>query len=90
MPFEKARIIVREMAESLTLDLVAKGLVTNQIVLTIGYDIESLANPEIRKHYKGEITTDFYGRKVPKHAHGTSNLERYTSSTRQIVNTQIC
>ena len=85
--FEKARIIVREMAESLTLDLVAKGLVTNQIVLTIGYDIESLTNPEIRNHYTGEVTTDFYGRKVPKHAHGTSNLERYTSSTRQIVNT---
>ena len=58
---------------------------TDQMVLTIGYDVENLSNPEIQKHYRGEITTDRYGRKVPKHAHGTANLERMTSSTERIV-----
>lgn len=82
--FEKARIIVWEMLELLSLDLVEKRLVTNQIVMTIGYDIENLTNPEIAKHYKGEIKTDHYGRKIPKHAHGTANLDRQTSSTRLI------
>ncbi len=83
--FEKARIIVWEMLELLSLDLVEKRLVTNQIVLTIGYDIENLTNPEIAKHYTGEIKTDMYGRKTPKHAHGTANLDRQTSSTRLII-----
>ena len=83
--FEKAKLIIREMTELLSLELVEKGYVTNQIVLTVGYDIENLTNSQISQHYKGEITTDFYGRKVPKHAHGTGNLERYTSSTRLIV-----
>lgn len=83
--FEKARIIVREMTDLLVLDLVEKKLVTDQLVLTVGYDIENLSNPEIRKKYKGEITTDHYGRKVPKHAHGTVNLDRQTSSTRLIM-----
>lgn len=83
--FEKARIIVWEMLELLSLDLVEKRLVTNQIVLTIGYDIENLTNPEIAKHYTGEIKTDIYGRKIPKHAHGTANLDRQTSSTRLII-----
>ena len=82
--FQKARVIVWEMLELLSLDLVEKRLVTNQIVLTIGYDIENLTNPEIKRHYTGEIKTDMYGRKIPKHAHGTANLDRQTSSTRLI------
>lgn len=83
--FEKTKIIVREMTELLVLDLVEKRLVTDQIVLTVGYDIENLTNPEIYKNYKGEITVDHYGRKVPKHAHGTANIDRKTSSTMLIM-----
>ncbi len=83
--YSKAKLIVREMTELLTLDLVEQGYVTNQIVLTVGYDIENLSDPSISGNYKGEITTDFYGRKVPKHAHGTGNMERYTDSTRLIT-----
>ena len=83
--FEKARLIVREMTDLLVLDLVEKGLTTDQIVLTVGYDRENLADPEIRKRYKGPVATDHYGRKVPKHAHGTINLGKQTSSTRLIL-----
>jgi len=83
--FDMGRLIVREMTDLLVLDLVEKRLVTDQIVLTVGYDIENLTNPEIRKQYKGEITTDGYGRKVPKHAHGTANLKKHTSSTKLIL-----
>lgn len=83
--FEKARLIVREMTELMVLDLVEKNLVTDQLTLTIGYDGESLKNPEISREYQGEITTDYYGRKIPKHAHGTANLDRQTSSTRLIM-----
>ncbi|SFB34562.1 DNA polymerase V [Acetitomaculum ruminis DSM 5522] len=83
--FEKGRLIVREMTDLLVLDLVEKKLLTNQLVLTVGYDIENLTDPEIRKKYKGEITIDGYGRKVPKHAHGTANLEKYSSSTKLII-----
>ncbi len=83
--FAGGKLIVREMTDLLSLDLVDKGLVTNQIVLTVGYDIESLTDSERRRDYHGEVTTDRYGRKVPKHAHGTENLGRYTSSTREIV-----
>lgn len=83
--FDKARLIVREMTDLLVLDLVDKGLVTDQIVLTVGYDIENLTNPEICRTYKGPVTSDRYGRKVPKHAHGTVNLDRPTSSTRIIM-----
>ena len=83
--FEKARLIVREMTDLLVLDLVEKGLTTDQMVLTIGYDRENLEDPEIRKRYKGPVTTDHYGRRVPKHAHGTINLEKQTSSTRLIL-----
>lgn len=72
--FDKAKLIVREMTDLLVLDLVDKELVTDQMVLTIGYDVENLSNPKISKSYHGEITTDRYGRKVPKHAHGTANL----------------
>ena len=80
--YDKTRIVVREMMELLALDLVDKGLLTNQIVLTIGYDIENLSDPERRKAYKGEITVDGYGREIPKHAHGTGNLPFSTSSTK--------
>ena len=82
--WEKARLIVKEMTDQLTLDLVDKGLVTDQLVLTIGYDIENLTNPEIKSRYQGPVTIDHYGRRVPKHAHGTIGLDRMTSSTRLI------
>lgn len=83
--YEKTKLIVKEMAEQLSLELVEKELVTDQIVLTIGYDVSNLTNKEILKEYKGEITLDRYGRKVPKHAHGTINLENKTSSTKEIM-----
>lgn len=83
--FNKAKLVTREMAELLVLDLLEKGLVTNQIVLTVGYDIENLINADIRNSYQGEITIDHYGRQVPKHAHGTANLTRQTSSSKLIV-----
>ena len=82
---QKAKLIVREMTDLLVLDLVDKKLVTDQMVLTVGYDIESLTNPEIRRKYHGEVTTDRYGRHVPKHAHGTANLSCQTSSTKLIM-----
>ena len=81
----KARVVVQEMAEAVALNLVSKRMLTDQIVLTVGYDIESLTNPAIRDQYHGEVTTDFYGRKVPKHAHGSENIGRQTSSTRLIT-----
>ena len=83
--YEDTKLIVKEMTELLTLDLVEKGLVTNQMVLTIGYDIENLTNPAIKASYSGEITIDRYGRKTPKHAHGTINLDHRTSSTKTII-----
>lgn len=82
---EKARLIVHEMTDLLVLDLVEKHLVTDQLVLTVGYDVENLTDPNISKHYKGPVTTDYYGRKIPKHAHGTANLKFPTSSTRLIT-----
>ena len=82
---EKAKLIVREMTDLLVLDLVEKGLVTDQIVLDIGYDIENLTDPKIREKYHGEITTDYYGRKIPKNAHGSANIGRQTSSTMLIM-----
>lgn len=83
--FEKAKLIVREMTDLLVLDLVDKRLVTDQLVLTVGYDIDNLTNPEIKKSYHGEITTDHYGRAVPKSAHGSTNIGRQTSSTKLIM-----
>lgn len=83
--YEKTKLIVKEMTELLALDLVKKNLVTNQIVLEIGYDIENLTNPSISNFYKGEITIDKYGRKVPKHAHGTINIDHKTSSCKIIT-----
>lgn len=85
-PFEKARLIAREMIDQLVFDLVEKKLVTDQLVLTVGYDIENLRNKEIRSAYKGEITVDHYGRKVPKHAHGTVNLPKKTMSSTALTN----
>ena len=82
---EKGKLIVREMTDLLVLDLVEKGLVTDQVVLTVGYDSECLSDPEIARKYKGEYSTDRYGRKVPKHAHGSANLPKHTSSTKQIM-----
>ena len=82
---EKAKLVVREMADSLVLDLVDKGLVTDQIVLTVGYDIDNLTDPARRAKYHGTIETDRYGRQVPKQAHGTINLDGHTSSTRKIM-----
>jgi len=79
--FEKARLIVREMLDILSLKLVEEGYVTDQVVLTVGYDIENLKNTSLKRRYKGEITTDPYGRKIPKHARGTANLGKHTSST---------
>ena len=83
--WEKARLIVREMTDLLVLDLVDKGLVTDQVVLTVGYDIENLTDPARAHSYHGPVTTDHYGRKIPKHAHGTASLGRYTSSTKLIT-----
>ena len=86
-PYEadKARLVVREMTDMLALDLVDKGLVTDQLVLTIGYDIENLTDPARAKAYTGPITTDHYGRQVPKHAHGTSNLRRASASSKELL-----
>lgn len=83
--FEKARLIVREMTDLLVLDLVEKNLAADQMVLTVGYDIDNLTDPAIRNRYKGEITVDHYGRRVPKHAHGSVNLGCRTSSTQIIT-----
>lgn len=83
--YESTRLVVREMADQLALELVDKGLATKQLVLTVGYDIENLTDENRRKNYRGEVTTDRYGRKTPKHAHGTANLPRYTSSSKQIM-----
>lgn len=83
--FDRAKLIVREMTDLLVLDLVEKGLVSDQIVLTVGYDIDNLKDPVRRREYRGEVTTDYYGRAVPKHAHGSANLGKHTSSTKQIM-----
>ena len=84
--YEDTKLIVKEMTELLSLDLVKKGLVTSKLVLTIGYDINNLTNPEISQNYNGDITIDRYGRKVPKHAHGTINIDHKTASTKIITN----
>ena len=84
--FDKARLVVKEMTDLMVLDLVDKGLVTNQIVLTIGYDIKNITDKNRSKSYKGTVTTNYYGKKVPKPAHGTTNLPKQTSSTTLITN----
>ena len=83
--FKKARVVIQEMAEGMALDLVSKRLVADQLVLTVGYDAECLIRPEIRAKYHGEIVTNHYGKPVPKHAHGTFNFEKPTSSSRLIM-----
>ncbi len=82
---DKTALIVREMTDQLALDLVEKRLVTDQIVLSIGYDIENLTDPVRRVYYQGNILTDAYGRKIPQYAHGTANLSSHTSSFAQIM-----
>ena len=84
--FDKARLVVKEMTDLMALDLVDKGLVTSQIVLTIGYDIENMTDKNRSQSYKGTVTTNYYGKKVPKPAHGTTNLPKQTSSTTLITN----
>ena len=84
--FDKARLVVKEMTDLMVLDLVDKGLVTSQIVLTIGYDIENMTDKNRSQSYKGTVTTNYYGKKVPKPAHGTTNLPKQTSSTTLITN----
>ena len=83
--FEKARNVVMEMADAISLDLEEKRLVTNQLILTIGFDRTSLESPEIAARYQGNVVTDYYGRAVPKHAHGTANLNGYSSSSKEII-----
>lgn len=83
--FEKGRLIVWEMTDLLVLDLVDKRLMTDQIVLYIGYDIDNLKKDKEDKAFTGEITTDYYGRNVPKPVHGSINLDGYTSSTKDII-----
>lgn len=82
---EETRLIVKEMSELLSYDLLKKGITTKQLILTVGYDIDNLTDPERAKNYTGEVTIDRYGRRVPKHAHGTENLDKYTSSNVVIV-----
>jgi len=82
---EKARLVLREMADMLSLDLVDKSLVTDQLTVTVGYDIENLTDPNRRAKYQGAIVKDGYGRQIPKHSHGTINLDGHTSSTRKIM-----
>ena len=84
--FQKARVVIQEMAEGMALDLVAKRMVTDQLVLTVGYDAECLTRPDIRNLYHGEITTNYYGKLVPKHAHGSLRFDKPTSSSRLLMN----
>ena len=84
-PFDKALLVAQEMADQLVLDLLEKGLATDQIVLTVGYDIENLSDPARRQDYRGAVTTDFYGRRVPRHAHGTAALGGHTASAKRII-----
>ena len=83
--FDKAEIVLKEMSDALALDLVSKGLVTNQIVITVGYDVENLKQPERMQSFLGEIRTDHYGRRIPMYAHGTTHTGSFTSSSRKIT-----
>lgn len=83
--YEETRVIVREMAEQLSLDLVEKSLITDQVVLTVGYDKTNLDDRERASRYKGEVKIDHFGRCVPKHAHGTKHMGDFTSSSRLLV-----
>lgn len=83
--FQKARLVMREMGEAIALDLVERGMVCDQLTVTVGYDRENLLDPGRRERYHGPITRDPYGREIPKHAHGTANLGGYTASTQRIL-----
>lgn len=87
--YEKAKLVTKEMADLLVFDLVDKSLVTDQLVLTVSYDIENISSRGGKESYKGAVKTDHYGRTVPKHAHGTINLDEYTSSSKLIVHAMI-
>ena len=87
--FEKARNVIIEMADAISLDLVYKQLAADQLVLTVGYDRESLTRQDIVSHYDGDVVRDYYGRLVPKHAHGTANLKGYTSSSKEIIDSVV-
>jgi DNA polymerase V len=82
---KKAKVVIKEMADNMAMNLVSKRMVTDQIVLTIGYDAESLTNPTIKAKYNGPVRTDHYGRAVPKYAQGTERLNRMTSSARLLI-----
>jgi len=86
---DKARIIVREMAEQLSYELTEKGFMTDQVVLTVGYDTESLKDPEIRNQYHGPVTIDHYGRAVPKYAHGSRSFSRFTALEKEIIDAAV-
>ena len=79
------RIIIREMAEKLSLELFSRRLVTDQLVLDVGYDIDNVENPDLRAYLRGKVTLDRYGRKVPRPAHGSENLTAQTASTEEII-----
>ena len=101
--FDKARLIVKEMTELLALDLVRKGVVTKKVELTIGYDRTSIVTvyrgktiadsifnvASTGKRYTGKVVVDQYGRPCPKHAHGTGNIDRWTNSTRRIMDVML-
>ena len=82
---EKAKLVLREMADQLALDLLEKRCVTDQLVLTVGYDIDNLTRPELCAQYHGPVSIDRYGRRVPKSAHGTVHLPWPGSSARQLI-----
>ena len=83
--YEKARIIVKEMADQLAMDLFSKGLVSDHLVMSVGYDVENLKDARKKENLKGRICLDRYGREIPEHAHGSVNLSEYTSSAKHIT-----
>lgn len=83
--YEEGHLITREMTDLLVLELVEKGLVTDQLVLTVEYDVENLSDPTIARGYTGPYAVDRYGRKMPKPAHGSVSLDAFTSSTKIIM-----
>lgn len=83
--YDKTKIIIKEMSDALSMNLLSKNLVTDQLVLTVGYDIDNLTDPRISSYYKGEVVKDHYGRLIPKHAHGTINIPHQTYSSKIIT-----
>ena len=83
--FKKALVVIREMADEMSLRLVKHHLVTDQLVVTVSYDTSSLTDPTIKAKYDGPVTTDYYGRPAPKHAHGSVSLGQFTSSSKMII-----